>query len=61
MTKKELRNLPREDLRQLRWQLLATQAKNKTEESRICYTLKNVNKELAVRAQTIVKNESRET
>jgi hypothetical protein len=61
MTKKELRNLPREDLRQLRWQLLASQAKDKTEESRICYTLKNVNKELAVRAQTIVKNESRET
>ena len=61
MTKKELRNLPREELRQLRWQLLASQAKNKTEESRICYTLKNINKELAARAQTIVKNESRET
>jgi hypothetical protein len=61
MKRKEMSLLSREDLRQLRWQLLASQAKNKTEESRICYTLKNVNKELAVRAQTIVKNESRET
>jgi hypothetical protein len=55
MKRKEMSLLSREDLRQLRWQLLASQAKNKTEESRICYTLKNVNKELAVRAQNKIE------
>jgi hypothetical protein len=53
--------LPREELRQLRWQFLATIPKTELESWRLNLNLKRVNAELAVRAKKIVKNESRET
>lgn len=53
--------LSREELRHLRWQFLATTPKTELESWRLNLNLKRVNAELAVRAQKIVKNESRET
>jgi hypothetical protein len=61
MKRKEMSLLPREELRQLRWQFLATIPKTELESWRLNMNIKRVNAELAVRAQKIVKNESRET
>jgi len=61
MKRKEMSLLSREELRHLRWQFLATIPKTELESWRLNLNLKRVNAELAVRAQKIVKNESRET